>query len=126
MIYVPTDEFAGQSLGKDVPGMGPFKNYTPKLQGPGSGKIKAAIYAAQLGYRYFKRNPRFGARIGAVAGGAGVSYYFGKTQANGPYRKTRSSIQSRYYSKRNARNKNADKCCCCTKHHSRGKRRFYR
>ncbi len=71
-LAVPSSGF-NLGLGKDIPGMGPFKNYQPKLHGPGSGRIKAVIYGANYVARYFRKNPRFGARIGAVAGGAAVN-----------------------------------------------------
>ncbi len=123
-IYVPSDELSGVSIGKDIPGMGPFRNYTPKLQGPGGAKVKIAILAAKYGYNYVRKHYKFFTGVGVVASGAAVNY--GKTKTNGPYRETRGTIQSRYYRKRNARNKNFDQCCCCTKQHRRGKRRFYR
>ncbi len=120
-IYVPTDEYSGVSLGKDIPGMGPFRNFTPKLQGPGSAKIKIAIRAAQFGYRYFRKNPRFGARIGAVAGGAGVRY-----AADNQYRETRGSaftVRSgkRSYNGFKYRVRKSKSCCCCTPRRKRGK-----
>ncbi len=112
--------YSGGEVGKNVPAMGPFKNFNPKLQGPGSGKIKAAIYAARLAGKYFKRNPRFAARIGAVAGGALVSNY----ASDNKYRKTLRATKSRYSTRRRYY---ADKhrfCCCCSNRGRTSKRRM--
>ncbi len=119
MIYQATDEF-NVGLGKDVPAMGPFRNYMPKIQGPGSGRIKAVIIGANYVYRYFRKNPRFGARIAAVGGGYGVSRY----ATSNKYRKTHRAVQSVYNRKRRGKQRRIVKHPCCTICNGRRKRRF--
>ncbi len=117
------DEFSDIGLGKDIPGMGPFKNYRPNLAGPGSGKVKAIIRGGQYAYSYFRRNPRFGARIAAVSGGYGVSRYYARNATKGSYRKASNSKQFSKRSFRSYRNSDTGGCCCCTKHFNKRKRR---
>ncbi len=109
-------------IGKDVPAMGPFRNYQPKIQGPGSGKIKAIISGGKYVYGYFKKNPRFAARIGAVAGGAVVKYATYSTRRKTPFAKKSfySSKRSYYSDKYRVRDKRS---CCCVR--SPRKRRIY-
>ncbi len=54
------------NLGKDIPGMGPFKNFKPNLQGPGSGKIKFAILVGGKLVWYYKE------RVAGVATGIAI------------------------------------------------------
>ncbi len=43
-IYARSDQL---SVGKDIPALGPFKNFKPNLVGPVGGKLKVAIKIAQ-------------------------------------------------------------------------------
>ncbi len=112
--------YSGGELGKDAPFYSPIRGYNIKVHGPGAGKVKAVIAAAQYGYRYFKRNPRFAARLGAVAGGALVSNY----ATNNKYRKTYGSAKFSRSSFRRNHTYNNRVCCCRTSRNSyRSKRR---
>ncbi len=115
-IYEPASRgagiFSGQSIGKEVPSMGPFKSFRPKLVGPGSGKVKAAIRGMYYVGRYFRKNPRFGARIGAVATGAAVRY--GTNATNNQYRKAYGTAKSGRGGFRSNNSYNNRVQCCCT------------
>ncbi len=118
MLYDPVQQgtgiFSGGEAGKNIPALGPFKNFKPNIIGPGGGKIKAVIKGGVYVARYFRRNPRFGARIAAVGVGYGVSRY----AASNKYRKAFQSRKSVYSRKwRNFRKDNSRRCecarCCC-------------
>ncbi len=118
-IYEPvspsgTGVYSG-TLGKDAPFYSPIRGFNIKVHGPGAGKVKAVIAAAQYGYRYFKRNPRFAARLGAVAAGAGVRYATSNQhrKARGATQFVRGSFRGYNRSKYSIRKSNARKCCCC-------------
>ncbi len=117
-IYEPTYSgtgiYSGVSLGKDVPAMGPFRSYNPKYLGFGGGKVKAVISGLYYASRYFRKNPRFGARIGAVAAGAGIRYAsdYKKHQALRPF--TSRSYRKRSYNRATSRDNHCRRCCSCT------------
>ncbi len=111
------------SLGKDFPTMGPFKNYRPKIIGPGSGKIKAGIYAGyQIGKFLYSRPWVKGTLTGTVLGtatGLGIDapgnnnhktlqQYGKRSNSYGRYKKRRANSSSRY--------------CCCHKRSRRSRR----
>ncbi len=96
--------------------------FNPKIMGPGSGRIKLAIRGARYIGRYFRKNPRFAARIGAVAGGYGVSRY----ASSNKYGKALRTTKLVYSRRRRTNTVNNKQCCCCTNGHGkRGKRRRY-
>lgn len=71
MIYEATGPFS-QGIGKDVPAMGPFKNYQPRFArfgGRYSGIISGAI---QIGTHVYKNYRRY-TKLGSALIGAGVS-----------------------------------------------------
>ncbi len=108
-IYEPASEF-NRSIGKDIPAMGPFKNYKPNLIGPAGGKIKALIRGGVYVGSYFSRNPRFAARIAAVGVGYGVSRY----ASSNKYGKAYSPKKFGYNRKRSNNKFTTSKCCCCS------------
>ncbi len=122
-IYEPimdgTGVFSG-GIGKDAPYGKQTGLFKPNISKPGGGRAQAIIAGARAGYNYFKKNPRFVARIGAVAGGAVVRYASDNTK-----RKTLRSVQSDFYSSRSYRNKvHGGQCCCrCQKRRRRSRRR---
>ncbi len=67
MVLAEVRDVFNQSIGKDIPAMGPFKNYKPNLKGPGGAKIKGAILAGQFAWKYFFSKPKL---VGIVAGTA--------------------------------------------------------
>ncbi len=118
----PTGVFSG-GIGRDSPyGKAPGL-FKPKIMGPGSGRIKLAIRGAQYFGRYFRKNPRFAARIAAVAGGYGVSRY----ASSNKYRKALRATKLVYGRRRRFNATNNKQCCCCTNGHGkRNQRRRYR
>ncbi len=121
-IYEPTIQGTGifsGGVGKDSPygkSTGLFKPQYHRFSGRFGGIGTAIKFAG----RYFQKNPRFGARIGAVAGGAAVKY-----ATSGKYGKTYRSVQSRQRGFRKY-NKPDNRDCCCHSNNKyyRGKRRF--
>ncbi len=83
---------------------------------PGGGRISSIVQGAYYVGRYFRKNPRFGARIAAVAGGAGVKYYASQNARSNQYNQAlRPSYISRYSKRRKQYNGNC-RCChqrCC-------------
>ncbi len=108
----PSSILSIDGLGKDVPTMGPWKNFNPRLQS-GRGRGQAIINAGILAYRFAVKYRRPITGIGAVGAGALVGRRNGKTngkfyQAHSPvYRPKRSKLRNIKSSPR--------RCCCCTK-----------
>ncbi len=111
-IYEPVQDGTGVfsgGVGKDSPYGKQTGQFRPKLFGR-AGRFGPVISGAKYIGRYFRKNPRFGARIGAVAGGAGVKYYASQSKYRQALRTTQSrSYRSWRYNKYRSRN-----CCCCT------------
>lgn len=118
-IYDPTIDgtgvFSGGEFGKDAPFYSPIKGYGYKLYGPSTGRFGAYIKGAQYVYRYFRKNPRFGARIGAVAGGALVKYASQNARPNKFNQTLRSSYSSNYRKRKQFQLRHGGCCCkrCC-------------
>ncbi len=120
-VYKGEPVFGG-GIGKDSPYGKATGLYRPNIVGPGSGRIKAVIKGAEYVGRYFRKNPRFGARIIAVGGGALVANRY-RNAPGSKYRKTLYSTKS--FQRGFRRNKQSlnRSCCCCTKSHNRRQRR---
>ncbi len=61
------------SLGKDIPAMGPFKNYKPSIVGPHSSKIKVGIYIGLKVGRYVLSRPWAKGTLSGTAIGTGLN-----------------------------------------------------
>ncbi len=112
-------------LGKDVPAMGPFKNYVPNVAGPKVGPGGIVAGAISIGAHVYK-NRKFYSRLFAVATGAGVRGALdGKT--NYSQYKTLQARQSVRSNRRYSRYKDNHQCCrcCCQEQPKRGRRRRY-
>ncbi len=113
-IYEPVyngEAIYSGGVGKDSPYGKATGLYKPALVGPGSGRIKLLIKGAHYVHRYFRKNPRFGARIGAVVTGAGVEY-----ASRNKYRKTYRPVQSFRSGKRRIKYSRTNARCCYPKH----------
>ncbi len=96
-IYEPVFDGTGvysSGIGKDSPYGKQTGLFKPQLY-RGAGRFGPIVSGAKYIGRYFRKNPRFGARIGAVAGGAAVRYASSNQQ-----RKALRSSQSVNYRKR--------------------------
>ncbi len=121
-IYEPVFQEYGiysQGVGKDSPYGKQTSIWKPNVYGPGGGRFRGIINVGVRGYQYFKKNPRFVARIGAVGAGAGVRY-----ATDSKYRKTLRATKSfryskRSYFKRSFSRRKATTCCCHTQSGSR-------
>ncbi len=86
MLYDPVQSgsgiYSGGEIGKNAPFYSPIKGYKITFPGGGRGRIGSIISGAQYVGRYFRKNPRFGARIGAVAGGLAVERYYNATKSS--------------------------------------------
>ncbi len=89
IAYVP--DFTS-TVGKEFPTLGPFKSFKPKLIGPGSGKIKAAIQIAK-----FLTNPFTVGGLLGIAIGTGTEVEPSETQvtSSNQYNKALRSFQQR-------------------------------
>ncbi len=106
-------------FGKDVPAMGPFKNYRPNIVGPHSSKIKVGIYiGTQLG-KFLWSRPWVKGTLSGIAISSGVNLIgpkngspVGNYKAHAKYRKRGNSKQ---YNKkyRTGRRQVAKRCHCC-------------
>ncbi len=119
-VFDGTGIFSGGELGKNAPFYSPIKGYKINLSGGSGGRAQAIVSGAYHVGRYFAKNPRFGARIGAVAGGAVVKYATSRKYGKKVY-----SAQSVYNRKRRYRKSSNDRSCCCTVRRNTGKRRRY-
>ncbi len=106
------------SLGKDYPTMGPWKNFNPKLVGPGGSKVKVAIYAGyQIGKFLWSRPWVKGSLTGiAIGTGLGIVGTFqtdvgtiNNNQALRQYRKRSGNFRKR--STNRTRSGCYPKCC---------------
>ncbi len=126
VIYDPVQYGSGiygSGLGKDVPAMGPFRNYTPKLQG-GKGRFAGVIKGGTILYNFARKHPYFTGGAGAIAIGAGLS---GRNATQSEYNK---ALSANFAGKRGfrSRKKYSRNTCCCQpvkKSTFRGKRRRY-
>ncbi len=105
------------SIGKDYPTSGPYKPYRPNIIGPGSGKIKAAIYAGyQIGKFILSRPWAKGTLTGTAIGTGLALDGFQDEETNGSsysnQKALRSSRSNSYRSRRNRCPKN----CNCKRH----------
>ncbi len=100
-------------IGKNYPGQGPFRNFTPKLVGPGSGKVKILIRAGQYIGRQLYARPTLSGSITGIAIGTGLTVNRVETnyKFNQALRYTKQSYRSRfkYYRKRGRRGSD---CSC--------------
>ncbi len=94
-------------VGKDSPYGKQTGLFKPKLF-RGGGRFGAIGTAINTAGRYFRKNPRFAARIGAVAGGAAVRYASQNARSNSKYQTLRST--NKY--KRSFRSRTSVQCCC--------------
>ncbi len=126
MAIAQIDDFFSVGLGKDVPAMGPFKNYVPNVKGPKVGPGGIVSGAITIGTHVYK-NRKFYTRLFSVATGAGVrGGVNGKT--NYPQYKALQTRQSIRSYRRYSSNKDNHKCCrCCREDFSERsrRRRFY-
>ncbi len=98
-----------KGIGKDVPAMGPFKNYKPKLMGPGSAKVKGAIIIGGKIAKYIYSRPWAKGTLTGTAIGSGVALI----APSNPFRKThRTKYPGISSSKRNRYNPNRKFCTC--------------
>ncbi len=118
-VFDGTGIFSGGELGKNYPTVGPFKNFKPRLSGRG-GRFGPVISGAKYIGRYFRKNPRFGARIGAVVTGAAVEY-----ATRSKYRQTYRAATNIYGGSRRYSKYNNGSCCkqCTCKPNKRNSRR---
>ncbi len=105
------------TFGKEIPAMGPFKNFNPKLQGPGGSKIKAGLYGAyQLGKFVSRRPWARGTLTGTLIGtGTGLIGKRKNARTNQFNKALRTNIKHRYR-KRRSFERGACQCCNCTCH----------
>ncbi len=105
-------------VGKDIPAMGPFRNYQPKLQGPGSGKLKAVIIAGQFAYNQLKNRPSLGGALTGIAIGTGVTLDYGENASSNQLDKALRAIRQYSSRKRSSKGRRPGKrshtkCCRC-------------
>ncbi len=70
------------NIGRDIPGMGPFRNFNPKLSGPGGSKIKAGIYIGWKVGKFIASRPWAQGTLTGTAIGTGLGL-IGETPTNG-------------------------------------------
>ncbi len=120
-IYQADDSFT-QGIGKDVPAMGPFKNYSPKLMGPKIGPGGFIGGAISIGTHVYK-NYKFYTKMFSALAGTGVSGGINGKGNSSQYKalQTRFAVQRR---KRRGGKQNAHPvCCCCRQKRSKRSRR---
>ncbi len=113
MIYAPSSitSYSG-GVGKDVPAMGPFKSYSPRLLS-GGGRFAGIIQAGYTVGRHFYKNRKFYTRAGAVVTGAGVKYASSNNKQQ-TLRAVHKRFNNNGYRKRyGVRQRNSQRCCCC-------------
>ncbi len=109
------------SIGKDVPAMGPWKNYRPAIVGPHSSKIKVGIYIGYKLGRFLLGRPWVKGALSGAAIGTGIGLIgeisqdvgtTGDHQTYAQYRK-RSSVKRNNKKYRSRRSTTSAKHCCC-------------
>ncbi len=107
------------TIGKDVPAMGPFKNYKPNIVGPGSGKIKVGIYiATQIGQFVLKRPWAKGTLTGTAIGtGLGLVGETAKDAGTANYYQALYQRGKRSNRKRRYKNYRTRSGCCSNSCH---------
>ncbi len=121
-IFEATDTW-NQSIGKDVPAMGPFRNFKVNLVGPGGGKVRGAIKAGLYISRYIsKSNSRL---AGSIAGTSIASGLALNNAADNQFNQTLRPVSRYNNSFRSGRTQRTSKrnCCTCCINHKRGKYR---
>ncbi len=102
----------GETVGKKFPALGPFKSFNPKIIGPGSGKIKAAIELA----KFIARNPFIAGGVAGIATVGVLSIDNGSVPTNAgtySYGKALRTSNKRFQSKRYAAKLRDRRSCCC-------------
>ncbi len=122
-VFAGSGIYSGGEIGKNAPFYSPIKGYKINLAGGGGGRAQAIIQGAYYVGRYFRKNPRFGARIGAVAGGLAVERYYNATSST--RRKTFQSKINLYSSRKRNFKQRDSHCCCCAKRSNSRKRRMH-
>ncbi len=64
--------YDSMSFGRDVPAMGPFRNFNPKFVGPAGGKVKAIIYTGYKLSRFIASRPWAKGTLTGTAIGTGL------------------------------------------------------
>ncbi len=116
-IAIAADQFT-IGIGKDVPAMGPFKSYSPRLAGRGGGIVQGAYTLGRHVYRHYRKYTKLGSAIA----GAGVAQY-AKNSSSYNYRQTLRTKNKYKSSFRSRAPKQNCKCCCQHIVASRGYRR---
>ncbi len=99
----------GSGVGKDFPAMGPFRNFQPRILGPG-GRFGGIVSGAYTLGKFLWKNRRKIQGTAIVATGAGVAgIKYGKT--NGKFRQTYST--NGFYNRRSHKYNTTDVCHCC-------------
>ncbi len=117
---MPIAHYDRFEIGKDIPGMGPFRNYKPKLVGPAGSKIKAGIYIGYQVGKFIMSRPWAKGTLTGTAIGTGLGL-IGEAPSDNQHIKTlrsggkRSNSRSRH-KKYGAHSKRRSNCHCqCTR-----------
>ncbi len=118
-LYEPALDGSGifsGGVGKDSPygKQTAFPRYS--MLPRGRGRIGSIVQGAYYVGRYFRKNPRFGARIGAVVTGAGVRHFYGSNARTNKHYQTLRAKGKQFGYKRKSKYNNTH-CCCCRRSH---------
>ncbi len=111
--YDSSGVYSGISIGKDVPAMGPFKSFKPKIIGPGSGKAKLLFRGGKYVYNYLYKYPKFSGSLTGIGGSLVASQY-----TRGKARGAEVPIHGgfRRFGRSGYRKRTSNTCCCnCNK-----------
>ncbi len=106
-------------VGKDIPAMGPFKNYNPRFVGPVGSKIKFGIIVGGRLGKYLLSRPWAKGTLTGTAIGTGLGIEDGSNETNvgtAGYNKAHAQYRKRGGSHRKyTKHRNRTSCCsnCC-------------
>lgn len=113
MAIYRVPDFTG-TIGKELPSLGPFRNFKPKIYGPGSGKFKAAVAAGQFVWKHKERI------FGILTGNAiGTGLLLDGSQKNARSYKQYQTLRSQkqlYNRGRRSKQRQYNNCCCGSSH----------
>ncbi len=104
------------SIGKDIPAMGPWKNFNPNLVGPGVGP-GGLLRGIKEASRFVAKNYKFFTRIAVIPSGTGIAGLEIGSQTPNRYFKKSSQAYRPAQSRSNYRRKQGrihpNRCCKC-------------